>query len=290
MCSIDPNSTNVTEKPPKVSIGMPVYNGEPYIREALDSLLAQTFTDFELIISDNASTDNTESICREYAAKDPRIRYIRQAENRGALANFKFVLDQARGEYFMWAAHDDRWGSEFLNITVQILNNDSYCVAAITESINDGDPDKWKGGFYSIEDECPKARVVKFLKKPGANIRFYSLYRSHIIKQINLLKCNCLGGDWYVSIKILTAGKSRLAEGSGVLFFKRGGISSDLISMYDYFRTSRVEYFIPYFQFVKLLIADGYNDIYILYLLIKLNLCFIYGYWRQRFCKFRRKS
>ena len=105
------------EKPtpsPTVSIGMPVYNGEKYIREALDSLLAQTFTDFELIISDNASTDDTGVICREYAARDPRVRYVRQSENRGAMANFQPVLDKARDEYFMWAAANNRWDGAWL--------------------------------------------------------------------------------------------------------------------------------------------------------------------------------
>jgi glycosyltransferase involved in cell wall biosynthesis len=89
---------------PAISIGMPVYNGEKYIREALDSLLAQTFTDFELIISDNASTDSTSNICKEYAIRDSRIRYIRQHKNIGAIANFKFLLEQASGDFFMWAA------------------------------------------------------------------------------------------------------------------------------------------------------------------------------------------
>lgn len=107
---------------PKVSIGMPVYNGEPFIREALDSLLAQTFTNFELIISDNASTDGTEAICREYAAMDKRIRYVRQPENRGPTANFKFVLDEAVGEYFMWAAADDRRHPDFIKIAEKVLS------------------------------------------------------------------------------------------------------------------------------------------------------------------------
>ncbi len=97
-----------------VTIGMPVYNGAKYIREALDSLLAQTFTDFELIISDNASTDDTQAICEEYALRDNRIRYVRQGENQGALANFQFVLDQARGKYFMWSAADDRWDKNWV--------------------------------------------------------------------------------------------------------------------------------------------------------------------------------
>jgi glycosyltransferase involved in cell wall biosynthesis len=92
---------------PKVSIGMPVYNGEKFIREALDSLVVQTFTDFELIISDNASTDNTESICHEYAARDARIRYVRQPVNKGPLVNFQYVLENAIGEYFVFNAADD---------------------------------------------------------------------------------------------------------------------------------------------------------------------------------------
>lgn len=97
-----------------VSIGMPVYNGEKYIREALDSLLGQSFANFELIISDNASTDGTEGICLKYAAQDARIRYIRQPKNLGALANFKFVLDEAQGEHFMWAAADDVWDPQWI--------------------------------------------------------------------------------------------------------------------------------------------------------------------------------
>lgn len=92
---------------PTLSVGVPVYNGESTVRNALDSLLAQTFTDFEIIISDNASTDSTPEICREYAAKDARIRYIRQPHNLGAAKNFDFLVREARGEFFMWAAHDD---------------------------------------------------------------------------------------------------------------------------------------------------------------------------------------
>ncbi len=117
---------------PKVSIGMPVYNGEPFIHEALDSLLKQTFTEFELIISDNASTDDTERICREYVAKDQRIRYVRQPENFGAIANFRFVLDEAIGKYFMWAAADDVWLPQFIHTCFQLLNVNLDANFAIT--------------------------------------------------------------------------------------------------------------------------------------------------------------
>jgi len=92
---------------PRVSVGLPVHNGESYLAEALDSLLAQTFTNFEIVISDNASTDATAEICIEYAEKDPRVRYFRNAENLGLAPNFNRTFELAHGEYFRWHAHDD---------------------------------------------------------------------------------------------------------------------------------------------------------------------------------------
>lgn len=106
---------------PCVSIGMPVYNGEQFIRDAIDSILAQTFTDFELIISDNASTDRTPEICRAYAAKDKRIRYYQNQKNKGAAWNYNHVFALAKGEYFKWAAHDDVLAPEFLARCVEVL-------------------------------------------------------------------------------------------------------------------------------------------------------------------------
>src|SRR5690242_6344650 len=99
---------------PKVSIGLPVYNGERFLAEAIDSVLAQTFTDFELIISDNASTDRTPEICKAYAEKDSRIRYYRNEENQGASWNFNRVFELSRGMCFQWLAHDDYIAPGFL--------------------------------------------------------------------------------------------------------------------------------------------------------------------------------
>jgi glycosyltransferase involved in cell wall biosynthesis len=99
---------------PRVSIGIPVYNGADTLAAALDSLLAQTFADFEVIIADNASTDGTPAICQDYAARDPRIHYHRNAENLGAAGNFNRVLELARGAYFKWFAHDDLLAPQYL--------------------------------------------------------------------------------------------------------------------------------------------------------------------------------
>lgn len=112
----------------QVSIGMPVYNGEKYLTAALDCLLSQTFTDFELVISDNASTDRTESICREYAARDPRVRYFRNELNTGGSANFNRVLELASSEYFKWACHDDLHAPGYFEQCVEVLDRDTSIV------------------------------------------------------------------------------------------------------------------------------------------------------------------
>jgi glycosyltransferase involved in cell wall biosynthesis len=115
--SIDP-----ARRIPRVTVGLPVYNGERYLRECLESLLAQDFTDFELIISDNGSTDATEAICRDFSARDSRIRYLREPENRGGAWNFNRLPALARGEYFRWVCHDDRCDPTHLRTCVEALD------------------------------------------------------------------------------------------------------------------------------------------------------------------------
>lgn len=118
----------MTDIAPRVSIGLPVFNGENYLEEAITSILAQTFTDFELIISDNASTDHTKEIAQIYAARDPRIRFYRNEVNRGAAWNFNRVVELARGGYFKWAAHDDLIRPAFLQECVDTLDADESAV------------------------------------------------------------------------------------------------------------------------------------------------------------------
>ena len=113
---------------PRVSIGLPVYNGEDYLEQAIESILAQEFRDLELIISDNASTDRTESLCRRFAERDSRVRYHRYAENEGAARNYNRVFELARGEYFKWAAHDDVCLPEFIARCVEVLDSASESV------------------------------------------------------------------------------------------------------------------------------------------------------------------
>lgn len=122
------------EKAPLVSIGIPVYKGENYIAETLDSILAQTFTDFEVIVSDNASPDKTREIVEAYAAKDPRIRYYRNETNIGAAPNYNRTFELSRGKYFRWNAHDDLIAPTYLEKCVPILEADPTIVLVHTRT------------------------------------------------------------------------------------------------------------------------------------------------------------
>lgn len=113
---------------PKVSIGIPVRNGERFITEAIDSLLAQTYTDFEVIICDNASTDRTQQICEDFAARDSRVRYFRNSTNLGPAGNHNKCVSLARGQYFRWHAHDDMCLPTYLAKCVEALDGDPSVV------------------------------------------------------------------------------------------------------------------------------------------------------------------
>jgi glycosyltransferase involved in cell wall biosynthesis len=116
-----------------LTIGIPVYNAEKTISKSIDSLLNQSFHNFILIISDNASTDLTEKICMDYTKIDPRIKYIRQENNLGLLKNWNFIVQNANTKYFMWAAADDFWKPDFIKKNIQILENDEGVVGSISK-------------------------------------------------------------------------------------------------------------------------------------------------------------
>lgn len=120
---------------PKVSIGLPVYNGEKYLSEAIDSFIAQTFTDWELVICDNASTDGTERICRDYAAKDSRIVYHRNERNIGPAGNYNLSFNLSRGQYFKWSAHDDMCAPDYLDKCVRALEADPSLVVVYPRTV-----------------------------------------------------------------------------------------------------------------------------------------------------------
>jgi glycosyltransferase involved in cell wall biosynthesis len=143
---------------PRLSVGLPVYNGEKYVAESIDSLLGQSYKDFELIISDNASTDATADICRRYAEQDSRVRYIRQPHNLGLSPNHNFVVDQARGEFFKWAAADDLYGRDLLQSCVDALDQHPDVVLAHSwTAAIDGAGNVTQAYKYPLATDSPSA-------------------------------------------------------------------------------------------------------------------------------------
>lgn len=127
------NHDKLNRQIPKVSIGLPVYNGEQFIGDAIDSILNQSFEDFELIISDNGSMDTTQEICEQYAARDSRVRYYRNEKNLGAGKNFSRVFELSIGKYFRWAAHDDMAEPNYLSRCIQVLDSNESIILCFSK-------------------------------------------------------------------------------------------------------------------------------------------------------------
>ena len=195
---------------PKISIASPVYNGERYLELALDSVLSQTFSDFELIITDNASTDRTEEICRRYAAGDRRIRYIRNERNLGVVANFNLGFELARGEYFRWHCYDDLMAPRCLEQCLEPMEADpSLAVCqALTDLI---DENGRRLEMFETERE---------LDSPEPHARFWSmlwtrcfppifgLMRSELVAKTKLFP-HYVGADRYFLAELLLLGGLR---------------------------------------------------------------------------------
>lgn len=157
------------EQPPTVTIGLPVYNGEDHLAEAIKSHLGQTFENFTLLIIDNASTDATCEISREFACQDHRIEYVRNAHNIGLAANFNKALQLTQSPYFTWAAHDDLYGPEFLERCVTVLEDNPSAVLAHTTIQGIG-----RDGTHLPYDTERKGFVVD---RESDDIRYYDVER-----------------------------------------------------------------------------------------------------------------
>lgn len=260
----------------KVSIGMPVHNGEKTIRTALDSILAQTFQDFELIISDNASSDFTQEICQEYAEKDKRIRYIRQTRNQGAVENFRFVLDQATSTFFMWAAANDIRSPNFLELNYQFfIKNHDYIASTSPVRFQAGQFDQIKMGDKTLADNSAKKRYVDFFLGWHANGRYYSLFRrDKLMMNKTIREPGYFGSDWAVVLELIIAGKFNRLDSEELILGKSGESNSG--NIFKVYRKTLWFWLFPFWRLIVITsrITRGFKAKYratIFYKLIALN-------------------
>jgi glycosyltransferase involved in cell wall biosynthesis len=171
---------------------MPVFNGQKYLREALDSICCQSFSDFELIISDNASTDETGNICKQFEARDSRIKYYRSAVNVGAADNYNRVVELSRGEYFKWAAHDDICEPAYLEKCVSVLDVNPDVVLSYPKTKIIDQHGKfvrnYDDGYYELDAERASERFEKFHRIHGLCNPIFGLIRRNA-----LINTPCIG-------------------------------------------------------------------------------------------------
>jgi len=201
---------------PEVTIAIPVYNGDQFIEKRIESIISQTYQNFQLIISDNASTDSTSKICKKFSESDTRISYIRQEKNIGSLENFNFLIRQASGKYFVWAAVDDFWLPEFLEKNVKILENNSSLVGSISKiqyfdeygPISQTKKSDTVLRNYSY-DNYPKSNdsedLINFYLRLDRAENMYAVYRFNSIKGKYLR--NMISTDKAIILELLKDGK-----------------------------------------------------------------------------------
>jgi glycosyltransferase involved in cell wall biosynthesis len=233
----------LSSKKIRVSIGMPVFNGEKYVRNAIDSIRNQTFSNFELIISDNASTDQTQEICCDYAATDSRIRYYRNEKNIGGPKNYNKVFDLSNSEYFKWAAYDDVLAPEFLRKCVGVLDNDTSLVGCYSKT---GRIDE-NGNFLGYYNEG----LLKNLNSPKPQLRFrdsiglfYTTTPFHGVYRRSIFSKSQRHGSYIGADRNLVAELSlmgRIYEIPEVLFFWREHQKSYTTMFYGSERKDTVE-------------------------------------------------
>ena len=175
-----------------LTIGFAVFNGEKFLRRRLENILSQTFEDFSLIISDNASTDKTSNICQEYQKKDSRIKYFRQPSNIGGTNNFLWLIDKAETEYFVWAAVDDIWSSNFLECNITDLREKNDVIGSISNlyyfdnyekfNIKTFDVNSYNKTHVLATSGNYEERVSKYVGFNQTSV-LYSIFRTRLLQQ-----------------------------------------------------------------------------------------------------------
>jgi glycosyltransferase domain-containing protein len=191
---------------PLVSVGIPTFNRASILVKAVESVLQQTYPNIQLVISDNASTDETHSICENFCKSDPRITYIRQKANLGAANNFTEVLRHSTGEYFMWLGDDDWIDDRYISECVKVLvDNPDYSLVCGKSNYYINQEFTGQGYIMNLEQDNGCDRVLSYYQQVSENGTFYGVMRRNQISNVPMK--NTMGGDWLMIAVISFLGK-----------------------------------------------------------------------------------
>ena len=206
---------------PLLTIGLPVYNSERFLAQSLESLLNQTFRDFRLIISDNASIDRTAEICKDYASRDKRIAYYRNSTNIGLSANFNRVFTLSASKYFKWSTSDDYWAPTMIEKAVEIMESDdriALCYPRTTLVNAAGEnPEPYEDRLHLISDS-PRERFIQLMEQIGLSHQHLGVSRTSMVRRTHMLGAH-VGSDINMLAELALYGK--FYELPERLFFRR---------------------------------------------------------------------
>jgi glycosyltransferase involved in cell wall biosynthesis len=217
-------------KSPLVSVGIPTYNRASSLYHALDSILAQDYTPLEIVISDNASTDETEAVCRELSSRHNNVRYVRQLRNLGLTRNFSETLRHASGEYFMWLADDDFIEPGYLGACARVLaERTDHALVCGTIRYHGGRCEEWDEPPMTLQQDDPVERVAEFYRQVRRNGSLHGLMRRRDLLSVPFEAT--VGDDWNVVASMAFLGK--LTTVDGVLLHRSIGASGNVEEMVD---------------------------------------------------------
>jgi len=273
---------------PRVTIGMPVRNGGASLDATLELLTRQRHANFELLISDNESTDNTQEICERWQRRDSRINYFRQPSNLGAPLNFLYVLRQAKSPYFMWATHDDWWHPDFITENLAVLETypEVVCSVSIVEIDGaEGSLKRMKAGADALMGESSE-NLYQFLRAPGYCSRFYGLFRTDVLRDCYGERDTYWGFDWVVMARTLTQGKHYQVP-LPLMRRHANGMTSDSARWIPQFNRTWLSRRLPMLPLTREILADPriVGKLRLLAPLWRWNVFFAKDPWRR----FRRK-
>ena len=257
-----------------------MYNGELFIKKSIESILVQTFTDFELIISDNSSTDSTQEICQNFLKKDNRIRIFKQKENIGIHRNFNFLLSQAKGKYFAWTAVDDYLDNDFMEKNLKVLESHDSIVSSIgkiipygadslnidSKLIDTSNYPKFLKNFVKhsrhkkMIDTAPisgniNSKIRTLLKITKSLGRFYGVHRTEQLKQCIVQK-PFINVEVSVFLNLLRLGDFHEESSTTLYEFDEGISSRGIINMAKYSEHNLFEILFPFYPFTRWLIQN----------------------------------
>jgi glycosyltransferase involved in cell wall biosynthesis len=250
---------------------MPVYNSSATLAPAIKSMLAQSYTNFELIISDNASSDDTADICRYFASIDNRVQFHQQSHNIGGISNFNYVLSKCTGKFFMWAAGDDLRTTKFLEESVVALLRDNRLVASTSPNRLENNSEIIKFGLYGDRFQRFNFFLQNSYKSHGL---FYSVMRIDVIRQCVWLSEEFIAWDWAVVLYIASHGEISRTQNALTIFGAKGVSNSE--EKYSGYGLKKFARHFPFWKFTKKslkIIRPTWSFLYLIFLvsLFKLN-------------------